>query len=101
MLREYEIYALKIALNEDYTSEEKLLLVESAKEKYETDLALFKENEQRKRAEIDKTIKAHGQDYIRQDALSYLGRTSQGNQKSKLMERARPSTYTFHHPSHV
>lgn len=81
MLREHEIYALKIALNEDYTSEEKRLLVSSAKEKYETDLALFKENEQRKRAEIDKTIKAHGQDYIRQDALSYLGRTSQGNQK--------------------
>ena len=81
MLREHEIYALKVALNEDYTSEEKRLLVESAKEKYENDLALFKENEQRKRAEIDKTIKAHGQDYIRQDALSYLGRTNQGNQK--------------------
>ena len=81
MLREHEIYALKVALNEDYTSEEKRLLVESAKEKYENDLALFKENEQRKREEIDKTIEAHGQDYIRQDALNYLGRTSQSNKK--------------------
>ncbi|WP_183114733.1 tape measure protein [Moraxella catarrhalis] len=86
MALEYEIYDLKITLNQDYTAADKSLMRESAKEKYQAEYALFLENEQRKREEWEKTIKNHGLDYIRQAELQKAGYTSIAQQKTLEMQ---------------